>query len=240
VTLLDQSKAPVSEAPASQGESITVGSANPRRRLLLVIAAVVLVAVTALIAFAMVYGASFLRVNAPQRADVILILGGGLDDARYWRAVEMMQAGYGDRIVLDAEAEVQKFGQSNVDLAREFLERSHAQNTTVCPVYADSTYGETEDAARCLGPMNVSSVLIVTSDYHTRRAFSIFKARLPHYHWSIAAAFAPYEDGGGPQRMLSDKWWKNRRWAKTILAEWQRIIWWELVDRWRPHLVVQS
>ena len=98
----------------------------------------------------------------------------------------------------------QKFGKSNADLARDFLKRIHAQDTTVCPVYADSTYGETEDVARCLAPMKVSSVLIVTSDYHTRRAFSIFKARLPHYHWSIADAFAPYEDGR-PQRMPSDQ-----------------------------------
>ena len=236
---LDQGRAPVSEAPESHGRSTTVGSVNPRRRLLLVIAALLLVATVVLVALAMVYGASFLRVNAPQPADVILILGGGMDDARYWRAVELMQAGYGDRIVLDAEAEVQKFGQSNADLARDFLKRSHAQDTTVCPVYGDSTYDETRDAARCLAPMNLSSVLIVTSDYHTRRALSIFKARLPHYRWSIAAAFAPYEDGG-PQRMPSDQWWKNRRWAKTILAEWERLIWWELVDRWRPHLVVQS
>jgi uncharacterized SAM-binding protein YcdF (DUF218 family) len=187
----------------------------------------------------MEYAASFLRVNRPAHADVILVLGGGFDDSRYWRAVELMNAGYANRMVLDAEAAGKKYDKSNADLAGEFLENVHAQNTTVCPVYADSTYGETEDVARCLGPMNVSSVLIVTSDYHTRRAFSIFNARLPHYRWYIADAFAPYEDGG-PQRMPSDQWWKNRRWAKTVLEEWQKLIWWELVERWKPHLIVQS
>jgi uncharacterized SAM-binding protein YcdF (DUF218 family) len=87
--------------------------------------------------------------------------------------------------------------------------------------------------------MKVSSVLIVTSDYHTRRAFSIFTARLPHYRWSIADAWEAYA-GGAPQRMPADNWWRNRRWAKTIAEEWQKLIWWELVDRWKAHLVLQS
>ena len=150
-----------------------------------------------------------------------------------------MQAGYADQMVLDAEAGAKKYGESNAELAGDFLQRIQAQNTTVCPVYNDSTYGEAEDVARCLAPLKVSSILIVTSDYHTRRAFSIFKARLPRYHWSIADSFAPYEHGGN-MRMPSDKWWAHRRWAKTILDEWEKLIWWELVDRWRSHLVLQS
>jgi uncharacterized SAM-binding protein YcdF (DUF218 family) len=106
-------------------------------------------------------------------------------------------------------------------------------------VYNDSTYGETQDVERCLAPLNVSSVLLVTSDYHTRRAFSIFKARLPHYHWSIAASYAPI-DTTQEQRMAGDDWWKHRRWAKTMLDEWEKLIWWELIDRWKPHLVVKG
>ncbi len=205
----------------------------------LFIAATLLVIVAAVVGLAMKYAASFLRVNRPEHADVILILGGGVDDSRYWRAVELMKAGYADKIVLDAEERIAKYGKSNPQLAREFLDRVDAQNTTVCPAYGDSTYAETEDAARCLAPMKVSSVLIVTSDYHTRRAFSIFQARLPHYHWSVAGAFVPYEHGTA-QRLPADNWWRNRRWAKTVLDEWERLVWWELVDRWRPHLVVQS
>ena len=150
-----------------------------------------LVIVAVIVGLGMEYAASFLRINSPEHSDVILVLGGGMDDSRYWRAVDLMKAGYADKMVLDAEAGGEKYGKSNADLASDFLERLRAQNTTVCPVYADSTYGETEDVARCLAPMKVSSVLIVTSDYHTRRAFDIFKARLPHYRWSIADSFAP-------------------------------------------------
>ncbi len=37
---------------------------------------------------------------------------------------------------------------------------------------------------RCLSKLNAKRVLIVTSDYHTRRALSIFSELLPQYEWS--------------------------------------------------------
>lgn len=204
-----------------------------------VLLAVFLVLLAAFVALAMKYGATFLRVNNPEHSDIMVVLGGGQDDSRYARAVELMRAGYADRILLNAEAFGKKFGKTGADLAQQYLSEINAQNTQVCPVYSDSTYGETVDTARCLAPLHVSSVLLVTSDYHTRRAFSIFQARLPQYHWSVAATYAPFNPGQ-EQRMYGDDWWKNRRWAKALLDEWEKLIWWELVDRWKPNLVVKN
>ena len=208
-------------------------------RAFLVFVGLVVVLLSIVVGLAMARGGPFLRVNSPHHADVILILGGGLDDSRYYRAVQLMKAGYGNQIVFDAEAFFTKYARTNADLAKEFLQRIHDRSTIVCPLQNDSTYGETEDVARCLAPLKISSVLIVTSDYHTRRALSIFKARLPKYQWYILGAYAPL-DKQAPQKLTADDWWKTRAWAKTMLDEWEKLIWWELVDRWRPHLVVQS
>lgn len=208
-----------------------------RRRFRIVAVVVLLLAV--FVALAMAFGASVLRVNNAQHSDVIVVLGGGLDDSRYQRAVELMHAGYSNRILLDAEAFGEKYGKTVADLAQDWLIQTHSQNTTVCPVLHDSTYGEAEDVARCLAPLKVSSVLIVTSDYHTRRALSIFQSRLPQYHWSVASSYASFIEGE-PQRMAGDDWWKNRRWAKTILDEWEKLIWWNLVDRWKSGLVIKN
>jgi hypothetical protein len=27
-------------------------------------------------------------------------------------------------------------------------------------------------------------------------------------------------------------WWTRRQWAKTVLDEWLRLLWWSVVDRW--------
>jgi uncharacterized SAM-binding protein YcdF (DUF218 family) len=101
----------------------------------------------------------------------------------------------------------------------------------VCPTDQDSTYGEAVDVKRCLETLNISSVLIVTSDFHTRRALDILRKRLPQYRWSVAASSAPYHD--------ADQWWKHRAWAKTVLDEWNQYLWWELVDRERPGVVLK-
>jgi hypothetical protein len=28
-------------------------------------------------------------------------------------------------------------------------------------------------------------------------------------------------------------WWNKREWAKTNLTEWQKLLWWQLWERWR-------
>jgi uncharacterized SAM-binding protein YcdF (DUF218 family) len=68
-------------------------------------------------------------------------------------------------------------------------------------------------------------VLIVTSEFHTRRALSIFRRRLPQYEFSVAAAHDPAHFGTA--------WWTRREWAKVTFDEWVKLIWWEAVDRWR-------
>jgi uncharacterized SAM-binding protein YcdF (DUF218 family) len=79
--------------------------------------------------------------------------------------------------------------------------------------------------SNCLGP-SVTRVLLVTSDYHTRRALDTFRRQLPQYHFSIVAvhdnsSFSPIG------------WWRRRQWAKTTVLEWSKLVWWKLVDRWK-------
>ncbi|MGB8769568.1 MAG: YdcF family protein [Candidatus Korobacteraceae bacterium] len=173
--------------------------------------------------------ASFLVLDDPQPADVILVLAGG-NDARYAHAVELQKEGFAERIILDADASQNRFGKSDADLAVDFLRENGAIDSEVCPIHEDSTFGEAVDVKRCLQRQKVNSVLIVTSDFHTRRALSIFRKRLPQYEWSVAAASAPYH--------FANRWWRHRRWAKAALDEWERYIWWKLVDQWRSNVVL--
>ena len=29
------------------------------------------------------------------------------------------------------------------------------------------------------------------------------------------------------------RWWTHREWAKTCLGEWERLIWWDALERWK-------
>jgi uncharacterized SAM-binding protein YcdF (DUF218 family) len=190
---------------------------------------VVLTIVIVIAVWLLSHAASFLVLNDPRPADVILVLAGGTD-ARYEHAVALQKAGFAERIILDADASRDRFGKSDADMAADFLRAYGPLGSEVCPIREDSTFGETVDVKRCLERQNVHSALIVTSDFHTRRAISIFHKRLPQYEWSVAAESAPYHN--------SEQWWRHRRWAKAALDEWEKYLWWKLVDQWGSNVVL--
>jgi uncharacterized SAM-binding protein YcdF (DUF218 family) len=176
------------------------------------------------------HAASFLVVNDPEPADLILVLGGGDNDLRYWNGVRLMQEGYAHQLMLDVFAGGRTFGHPDIDLAKEFLERTTPGQSRICPLSQSSTYDEARYVEQCLANSDVKSILVVSSEYHIRRAREIFQHRLPQYHFSFYAAPDPY--------FFGRQWWTNRQWAKTTLSEWERYVWWLFVDRWRGGLVV--
>ena len=160
--------------------------------------------------------ARLLVVNAPQRSDVILVLAGDRGDWRYQEGLDLLHEGYAHYIVLDADAAYKKYGESWVGLATEFVNRTAPGYSSVCPITGDSTDIEAREAAPCLARLNPHSVLLVTSDFHTRRALSIFRKRLPQYP--------------GPDR---ESGYRER--AKIAVQEWQKYVWWKLVEQWQSH-----
>ncbi|MGA2965143.1 MAG: YdcF family protein [Terriglobales bacterium] len=171
--------------------------------------------------------ARFLVVDAPEKSDVIVVLAGETN-VRPARALELLRQGesLAPRVLLDAETRSLIYDQRLTDIARGFASGlPEAGRVSVCPIAGFSTNAEAEDVSRCLQALGAHRVLIVTSDYHTRRALAIFRRRLPQYQFSVAAARNPAEFG--------EAWWTNREWAKTVFDEWAKTLWWQAVDRWR-------
>ncbi|MGD0512710.1 MAG: YdcF family protein [Terriglobales bacterium] len=180
--------------------------------------------VAALFVLALVASGRFLVVNQFRKSDVIVVLAGETD-RRPARGLELLEQGYAPRLILDVPAEAKIYQWSQTEIARKYVEGlPQAAAIAICPIYGRSTRDEAQDVARCLEGVNVRSVLLVTSDYHTRRALSIFERALPA-DYSVAAAF----DG----REFGVEWWRHREWAKVNFEEWSKLIWWELIDRWR-------
>lgn len=192
-----------------------------RRRILLLLAGILLLLVLPR------YAGRFLVVDHPQKGDAIVVLAGGHDD-RYYTGLQMLGKGYGQILFLDARTDEFQFGRTPASLAQQFIQSSagaFAGKVRVCPISGDSTQEEAGHVGACLSAAGAQRVLLVTSDYHTRRASQILRARLPHYQWSVAAAQNSYDFGVN--------WWQHREWAKTTFMEWTKLVWWEIVDRWR-------
>ena len=93
-----------------------------------------------------------------EKSDVIVVLGGDRNEIRYNRAVELLRAGYGQRLLLDADLNWTFFGRTEVEYAREFLEHAPEDirsKVQVCPYDADSTFEEVESVAQCLKKLQV-------------------------------------------------------------------------------------
>lgn len=169
--------------------------------------------------------ARFLVVDAPQKSDAIVVLAGE-SHVRPALALDLLHQGVAPQVFLDAETRDLIYDQRLTDIAQKYVDGlGEANHVSVCPIVGFSTNAETDDVSRCLQSLHVQRVLIVTSDYHTRRALGIFRHRLPQYQFSVAAARNPAQFG--------DAWWTNREWAKTTFDEWTKLVWWEVVDRWR-------
>lgn len=177
--------------------------------------------------FALFAGRLLVR-DHPERSDVIVVLAGDSQNERYRHGMELLRAGYGSHLFLDAESDSRYFGHTPAEYAEAFLKQDAGEmlsKVSVCPFEEDSTLTETGFVAKCMEPFHPRNVLLVTSDWHTARARSVFTHRLPQYHWSIAAAHDP--------RIFGIRWWQQREWAKTTFEEWLKVIWWNTVDRWR-------
>jgi vancomycin permeability regulator SanA len=188
------------------------------------IVAVMMIAIVASIAFAS-QAARLLVVDDPVKSDAIVVLAGETN-SRPAHALDLLHAGFAQHVFLDAEQGSLIYDELLVDIARRYIEaRGGASRVSVCPVFGSSTFAEVDDASRCLQAIGAHRVLIVTSEFHTRRALMIFRHRLPQYEIHVAAAYSPFQFG--------EKWWTNREWAKTTFDEWIKMTWFEIADRWR-------
>jgi hypothetical protein len=169
--------------------------------------------------------ARFLVVDEPEKSDAIVVLAGETN-VRPSRALELLRQGVAPRVFMNAETRDLIYDQRLVDIAQRYVNGLGEENrVSVCPIVGFSTKAEADDVSRCLQSLGAHRVLIVTSDYHTRRALMIFRHRLPQYQFNAAAARNPAQFGGA--------WWTNREWAKVTFDEWLKMLWWEAVDRWR-------
>ena len=166
-----------------------------------------------------------LVVDAPQPSDLIVVLAGETD-RRPVRALQLLSQGYGHKVILDVPTQGKIYSFSQLQLAEKYIQDlSPNAAISICPIEGLSTRDEARDVEKCLLREGGKNVLLVTSDFHTRRALSIFHHEIPGKLFCVAAAKDDTQFG--------TRWWTHRQWAKTFVDEGLRWIWWNAVDKWR-------
>jgi uncharacterized SAM-binding protein YcdF (DUF218 family) len=153
--------------------------------------------------------------SAPEKADAVLVLAGDNRGARITRAAELVSSGYAPLALISGPMEI--YGVNEADLAIQYAVRHGAPAEYFQPVYrpALSTLDEARGFAIELRQRKIHKLLLVTSDYHSRRAASIFR-RIVGPEVAIRSVSAP------DRYFHADTWWQNREGQKTVFFEYAK------------------
>ena len=164
----------------------------------------------------------FLVVSDPlNKADAIVVLNGDSErDERLLYAVELWQKGYARKVIISAHKVA---WQSDEDIS----EWRHALKLNIIPkeslVLAINEADSTREEARMLLPFVIKqgfkSVIIVTSNYHTRRSKKVFQKEWNGSGIQTTVSAAPF------YQFHPDDWWKHRSDSRTFFFEFSKTLW---------------
>lgn len=112
------------------------------------------------------------------KADAIVAISGGDTDARTLEAVELYQAGWAPRIIFSGAA-LDPNGPSN---AKVMATAAEAQGVPASAIALDEAATNTREnatnVAAIMATQHDKSIILVTSPYHQRRAYIVFRRQL--------------------------------------------------------------
>jgi len=154
--------------------------------------------------------------QAPFKADIAVVLAGDGFGHRVLKGAEMVRQGYAPRVLVSGPEGL--YDLNEAELAIPFaVKRGHPEDWFIpLPNQARSTREEAAVIAARLRSLGVKRVLLVTSDYHTRRAARLFRAAAPEIEFRVIAA---------PDEFFrADGWWHTREGQKIFILEWTKTI----------------
>jgi uncharacterized SAM-binding protein YcdF (DUF218 family) len=155
--------------------------------------------------------------DAPKPADAILVLGGDDSGTRIIKAAQLAKQGYSPYVLVSGPPDL--LGHDS-DGTIAFAERNGYPGSLFRPIWlpvgTDSTRSEATFLGNYLREHGIKNILLVTSNYHTRRAARLWRKQAPWIEVTAIAASDPY--------FTPDGWWKTRSGQKTFLLEWTKTV----------------
>lgn len=150
----------------------------------------------------------------PEKADIAVVLAGDAYGHRILTAADLVRNGYAPLVLVSGPGGEYDFHEC--DLAIPFaVKRGYPESYFAHFEHnARSTAEEAEAIVPELRRRNVHKALLVTSNFHTRRAGAIFRRAAPDMTIVTIGAPDEYFTPGG--------WWHSREGEKTFLVEWEK------------------
>lgn len=144
------------------------------------------------------------------RADVILVLSGGVGE-RIEEAVNLYHKGYAPKILMGGGGEY--FGRYYTDFMGEYANELGVRKKDILKErQALSTYENATYSLPILKELKAKKVLLVTSKFHTSRAYKIFQKVFQKSNIEIYIV-------GVDDEIDYQRWWQNHEMSQKILIE---------------------
>lgn len=163
----------------------------------------------------------------PAHADAAVVLQGSMagEMARLPGAMAFLQRGIADRVLVSIP-EMSYWGQSLPPVARAYLERTYgsalAERVDFCETgdEVNSTEQEARVVLHCIRDHGWHSIIVVTSDYHTRRAGILWRRAMREMDPQLSLSVESVAD---PE--FQKPWWRHRLSAKVWISESSKLAW---------------
>jgi len=177
---------------------------------ILVVCAVLYLARVPLLRFA---GEFWVVDEPPETSDVIVVLSGDNYDAeRATRAASLFKSGMAPRVVATGRA-LRSYATTTDLMKRDLVEHGVPENAIVPFTHkADDTRDEAAAVSEFVRSHGWKKILLVTSNYHTRRSQYIYEHALPSSDQLLTVA-APDSDYD------PNYWWRTRTGVKIFFHE---------------------
>jgi uncharacterized SAM-binding protein YcdF (DUF218 family) len=158
--------------------------------------------------------------DGPAKADAAVVLAGDYSGSRILGGAELARRGYVPEVIVSGPPGF--YGINEADAAIRFITGKGYPPSEFIPLKHEalSTKDEAQVVLNELSRRNVHSFLLVTSNFHTRRARRIYLA-------------AERSRGGGPEMHVvavpdqdyePSAWWRTRQGRKMAFLEWTKTV----------------
>jgi uncharacterized SAM-binding protein YcdF (DUF218 family) len=185
-------------------------------------------------------GVGIVTSDAPEKADLIIVLMGSGPD-RILGAVELYEQGYAPCIMMveNWQPGYKLLESRDVDLPRDaelaamvgVQLRVPEEAFIILPGDARSTQDEALIVTQYLKEqqMEIDKILLVSSKFHSKRSAKIFRWALADLDRDVKVLSCPtpYDD------FNAAAWWQSREDAKRVVMEYAKLANFYLLDKWR-------
>lgn len=137
-----------------------------------------------------------------KKADVIIAISGGETASRTQHAIDLYKEGWAPKLIFSGDA-LDPLSPSNADVMKQIATLSSVPSKDVfIEEQSDNTQENAELSQNIIESLGYGTVILVTADYHQRRAYIEFRGTLGE---DIEIINSP---------IVEEQWDKNWWWAK--------------------------